>query len=291
MDPELRRRIVAGKAVRTRLELDLLLADLKPVWKHEHLAFMPPTDEELRELVETLDGHGLSWRRIEARRNISEREMIARSGEEPRPSPTYIVSKDPLLVEVFAGVDDPYRCGELLGYPRCCLDARKDNSEEHDLHFLSRGLAATGTVVHASLIPLGDVGLTEYFPCALDCPASLDRVAKLRAFRGEPTEPAARPLPMLYVSTVTGCRLRDASPVPNGFSYSSIEPTGWPSPEDQAALRALEGGDSFHIPERNRLVVRRGEEEVADLRLHAILPLPLGLPNHFDPACLLPPEG
>ena len=170
MDPELRRRIVAGKAVRTRLELDLLLADLKPVWKHEHLAFMPPTDEELRELVETLDGHGLSWRRIEARRNISEREMIARSGEEPRPSPTYIVSKDPKLVEVFAGVDDPYRCGELLGYPRCCLDARKDNSEEHDLHFLSRGLAATRTVVHASLIPLGDVGLTEYFPSPSTAP-------------------------------------------------------------------------------------------------------------------------
>ncbi len=290
MDPELRRRIVAGKALRTQLELDLLLADLKPVWKHEHLAFMPPTDEELEELVRTLEGHGLSWKRVEARANISEREMAARSGGAPRPSPTYIVSKDPALVEIFAGVDDPYRCGELLGYPRCCLDARKDNSEEHDLHFLSRGLAATKTVVHASLIPLGDVGLTEYFPCSLDCSASLERVAGLRAFRGEAEEPPAPPAPMLYVSTVTGCRLLEASPISNGFAYSSVEQTGWPSPEDRQALDALDAGDSFQIPERNRLVVRRGEETVADMRLHAILPLPLGLPNHFDAACLVPPE-
>lgn len=67
------------------------------------------------------------------------------------------------------------RIGQLLGYPRCCVEAFSKLRLRNDLTALARAAAHTHSVQSLALVPGLPWSAVDYFPCRLDCPESLPR--------------------------------------------------------------------------------------------------------------------
>jgi len=276
-----------------RLERDLLRAGMKRVAKRE-IDDAATLDEE-RAGYEAL-GYRTMVYETAAPANVW--RQLRQHGD--RPGLVLLVAREAADLDRFhalqAGEDpggDPARTrelGRLLGYPECCVEAFIERAlPDRDLYVLACSVAATRGVVSPALDPYHPAALIEYFPCAMDCAASIERAERIRAWR-EAHDPGARsPVPppdspSLIVSLRDRFELEGAALEEGGYRYRRAVLRGL-DPWAREVEARLGRGDRLALLPRLLLVFRR--EDGVDRLLEAIphdllVPIPYGLPVHLD---------
>jgi hypothetical protein len=266
-------------------ERDLLARGVKPVIKVELL-----DSQSAAEMAAALEVQRFHARVIDSARSNNLVRPAARDAPVGADRHVILVAgRNADTVEHLAAIvrDDAldYReharlAGELLGYPPCCVAAYAELPPwvyGSDMYLLAASVARTQGVIHAELDPFAPGSLTEYFPCRMDCPASLARArqAAQRPQRRGDQPPSA----VLVLSPLCRIELDGVQEEPLGWRYGGAHLRGV-SPWGEHILRHLRTGDRVEVLERLLLVYRQWDL-LAAIPHGVIVPIAYGAPNRF----------
>jgi hypothetical protein len=171
--------------------------------------------------------------------------------------------------------------GRLLGYPDCCVEhyGADQAASKDDLRALARSVGATRGVCSVLLHPFHPQRKIEYFPCRLDCPESLRRIAALEGRSSVEDLATVRADPVLQLSPLAFLELHGAVPEENGFTYQGVDLRGEDSWGRELLLRLREGTRLLIFP--RILLVFRDWDLLHTIPNQGIIPVPLGFPVNF----------
>jgi hypothetical protein len=265
------------------LEAMLLARGIKPTAKIEMLE-----PAKAQGLAAALRGEGLHVVLLEevATPNLARRADAA--GVERDDRYTVVAGREPddvaQLVALIreAAPDDPASwrgAGRLLGYPDCCTAALAVHPlalQTSDMHLLAQSIARTQGRIEAALDPFLPSATIEYFPCRMDCPASLERARRA----GRAADQAAPAGAALVLGPRTRIELDDVVEIANGWRYGAARLRGT-SPWGEHIVGQLRRGNRVEILPR-LLFVYRDHDLLAAIPHGVIVPIAYGVPNRFD---------
>lgn len=263
-------------------ECDLLVRGMKPTIKVELLDRVTAD-----RLAGELEAQGFHAKVLNEVLPLNLARLVGRDSEDCRQGRRILVAgREAGDVDRLSGLlgdtiqdypDHARSAGNLLGYPECCVSAYASLPQwvlGADVYLLAASVARTSGLIHAELDPFAPGAVTEYFPCRMDCPASLTR-ARQASGQDEMKPPGA----VLVLSPLSRIELEDVVDEPLGWRYGAARLQG-SSPWGEHILGYMQKGDRVEVLER-LLLVYLGWELLAAIPHGVIVPMAYGAANRF----------